>query len=139
MGGAGLAETGARAPFVRFRPWALRGVAPAPGRLAQAVAEFGLLARAPAERAQAQPADERAPVLLVRGEQADVVIPALVAGEDAGDGAVADLLRRSRRAAGQVAHHRRVAVQLDQQVRFGPLRRPGQGAGLMRLRLRHGS
>lgn len=65
-----------------------RGVAPAPGRPAQAVTESGLLARAAAQLARAAPADERAAVLLVRGEQAEVVIPSLVAGEDARDGEV---------------------------------------------------
>jgi len=57
--------------------------------------------------------------------------PLLVAGEDVRHVALADDLRRGRIASGEVTHHRRIAVQLDQQVRvIGSEAAQGQALGL---------
>jgi hypothetical protein len=52
----------------------------------------------------------------VRGEQPEFAAPPFVPTENARQVALANNRRLSRLAAGEVTHHGRIAVQLDQQV-----------------------
>ena len=107
------AELGERLVDQRDRP--LGGVAAAPRRPDQAVPELGLVVRVLGERPQVEPAEERAGRALDRRPEA-VAVAAVVVGQPERQVVVAHLVAGRRRAAGDVAHDRRIAVEGDEVV-----------------------
>src|SRR5207248_689006 len=81
----------------------------------QPIAQLGLVRGPFATWTQVEPADELAARLLQRGPEA-VAVVALVALEEVRQLFSLDLLARRCAAAGDVVHHLRVAVELDELV-----------------------